>query len=95
MKLLKAALLASVIAAPAYASGLTPPILDETVIAAKTSSSSGGILIPLLLVVLLAAALAKICAVPVHRANRGQVAGPCWRRSIALSSRRRWTGWCR
>ncbi len=59
MKLLKAAIVASVIAAPAFAGNLAEPIIEPTVVAAATSSSSGGILIPLLLVILLAAAVSS------------------------------------
>jgi hypothetical protein len=58
MKLLKAALIASVLAAPVYAGNLTPPQIEPEIVT-PTSSSSGGILIPLLLVVLLAAAVSS------------------------------------
>jgi len=56
MKLLKAALIASVLAAPVRAGNLNPPKMDDPIIT-PTSPSSGGILIPLLLVIVLAAAV--------------------------------------
>ena len=63
MKMLKIAVVASMLAAPAFAGGMSAPVMEpmitpEVIIEdTATSSSSGGILIPLLLVVLLAAAV--------------------------------------
>jgi len=59
MKTFKAAILASLIAAPAFAGGYAEPVMEPMiqpeVIVEDTSSSSAGILVPILLLVLVAA----------------------------------------
>jgi len=48
----------ALLSVPAFAGGMTEPVMEPEVVAAATSSSSAGILVPLLLLLLIAAAVA-------------------------------------
>lgn len=57
MKLVKAAALATLVATPSLAGGLSDPVMEVTPVEAAASSSNGGIIVPILALVLLALVL--------------------------------------
>lgn len=60
MKIVKAAVLASLVATPALAGGISEPIIEPVVVAEEaTSSSNAGILVPILALILIGAVIAN------------------------------------
>ena len=56
MKMIKAAVLASLVATPSLAGGMAEPVMEpEVVVEEAAGSSAGGILVPILALVLIAA----------------------------------------